>query len=134
MQRRCYDCLGVRKDLVPFRRTQAWYRHVLRADSSEFLVPTPPNRTLWTSWRHQSISLRYTLRPKTLSISIQSSLCASYIALSRSANNLCESGRLCGSVLALNTSPDAPSGWLVLAAFFGLPTVLWAYKVSHTHV
>ena len=31
--------------------------------------------------------------------------------------------------LFLQPSDDAPSGWLVLSAFVGLPLALWAYKV-----
>ena len=31
--------------------------------------------------------------------------------------------------LVLQPSDDAPSGWLVLSAFIGLPLALWAYKV-----
>jgi hypothetical protein len=31
--------------------------------------------------------------------------------------------------LLVQPSPDAPSGWLVLSALFGLPITLWAYKV-----
>lgn len=31
--------------------------------------------------------------------------------------------------LLVQPSADAPSGWLVLSALFGLPITLWAYKV-----
>ena len=31
--------------------------------------------------------------------------------------------------LFLQPSDDAPSGWLALSAFIGLPLALWAYKV-----
>ena len=31
--------------------------------------------------------------------------------------------------LLVQPSADAPSGWLVLSALFGLPIALWAYKV-----
>lgn len=34
--------------------------------------------------------------------------------------------------LFLQPSDDAPSGWLALSAFFGLPLALWAYKVRPT--
>ncbi|KAJ3539121.1 hypothetical protein NM688_g6413 [Phlebia brevispora] len=32
------------------------------------------------------------------------------------------------SALALNPSPDAPSGWLILGTMIGFPLALWAYK------
>jgi hypothetical protein len=36
--------------------------------------------------------------------------------------------------LFVQPSPDAPSGWLVLSALFGLPITLWAYKVRPSFV
>ena len=48
--------------------------------------------------------------------------------------NAFKTGYFCASVLTLNPSSDAPSGWLVLGAVIGLPTLLWAYKVSYPHL
>jgi len=47
----------------------------------------------------------------------------------RSPFSITSSLRTITSGLSLQPSHDAPSGWLALSAFVGLPLALWAYKV-----
>lgn len=124
IQQRCYSCLNL------LRRTQTKYKNVPGPDASASSALTAPNRTLWNSW----LSLRHICRPKPPSVSVQSSSRGTFTAFPRLEIKLRENGWLCGSVLAMDPSSDAPSGWLVLAAFFGFPTILWAYKVSHMYM